>query len=264
MAIHTYWQTQSKDKPLWSDIAWSKPEQKSLAGRLGIIGGSKQIFIASAENYSTALSTGVGEARVILPDTLKKSIPPTMTEVIFGPSNPSGSLARDAKNDLRALAEWSTGVLMIGDSGKNSETAILYEEFASDYEGPLVITRDAIDLLRQASQTLVDRPNTMLVMSFAQTQKLFQAVYYPKMLTFSMQLAQAVEALHKFTITYPITIVTLHQDNVIIAHDGNITTTPWDNPMAIWRGSVATKAAAYWLWNPNRPLEAASTSLVAD
>ena len=264
MAIHTYWQTQKPPKPLWPDIAWSKPEQRSLAGKLGVVGGNKQSFIAVAESYSNALATGVGEARVLLPDALKKTIPTTMVDVVFGASNPSGSLARDAKNELRALGNWSQAVLMIGDAGKNSETAILYEEFTQDYSGQLTISRDAVDLLRPASKSLVERDNTMLVMSFAQTQKLFQEVYYPKMLAFSMQLAQAVEALHKFTITYPVTIATLHKDHLIVAAHGNVTTTPWQNAMAIWRGSVATKAAAYWLWNPSKPLEAVTTSLVAD
>lgn len=264
MKTHSYWQTQSSSKPLFPNIAWSKPEQRSLAGKLGIVGGNKQGFIAVAESYSTALSNGVGEARVLVPDSLKKSIPPTITDVVFAKSNPSGSLAQEAKHDLSALADWSSGILMIGDSGQNSETAILYEEFLSRYEGQLTISRDAIDLLRQASGVLVRRPKTMMVLSFAQAQKLFQTVYYPKMLTFSMQLAQAVEALHKFTITYPITLVTFHKDHLIIAHDGNVTTTPWENPMSIWRGVVATQAAVYWLWNPNKPLEAATASLHTD
>lgn len=262
MTIHTYWHKQTDNNPLFPDIAWSKPEQRSLAGRLGIVGGSKQGFIAVAESYSTALETGAGEARVLLPSDLKKSIPPTMTDVVFAASNPSGSLSREAKGELAALGDWASGILMIGDSGKNSETSILYEEFIGDYGGPLTITRDAIDLLRQASTSLVERPHTLLVMSFSQTQKLFQTVYYPKMITFNMQLAQAVEALHKFTVTYPVTIATLHKDHLIIAHGGEVTTTPWQNPMAIWRGSVATKAATFWLWNVNKPLETTTASLL--
>jgi hypothetical protein len=99
-------------------------------------------------------------------------------------------------------------------------------------------------------------------MSFAQLQKLFQAVYYPKVLTFSMQLTNLVEAIHKFTITYPCSITVLHQDQLLVASGGEVTSTPWDNPMAIWRGSVATRAAVYWLWNPSKILESVSTSLL--
>ena len=38
---------------------------------------------------------------------------------------------------------------MAGDAGRNSETAILYEDFLRDYEGPLTMTRDAVDLIKK-------------------------------------------------------------------------------------------------------------------
>lgn len=258
----SYWQTQTTTKPLFPDIEWAKPEQRSQAGRLGIVGGNKLGFAGVAEAYGRALSTGIGEARVLLPDALKKSIPPVITDTVFAASNPSGSLSKDAAPELRALAAWSTGILFVGDAGRNSETAILYEDFLRSYSGPITLTRDAVDLVKNSSQALVERPNTLLVMSFAQLQKLFQAVYYPKILTFSMQLAQLVDAVHKFTITYPITIAVLHKDHLVVAHDGQVTTTEWGNAMAIWRGSVATVAACYALWHPAKPLEAVTASLI--
>lgn len=256
-----YWHQQTDDKPLYPDIEWSKPEQRSQKGRLGIIGGNKLGFIAVAESYQTALQTGAGEVRVLLPDVLRKSIPPSMTDVVFAKNNPSGGLAADALNEMKALGEWSNGILLIGDSGKNSETAILYEHFVKDYHGPLTITRDAVDLLRNSSSELVDRENTLLVMSFAQLQKLFQAVYYPIVLTFSIQLTNLVEALHKFTVTYPVTIAVLHQEKMLVANGGEVTSTPFNQPMRIWRGETATKAAVYWLWNPSQPLESVTASL---
>lgn len=260
--MYPYWQKQTPDKPLFPDIEWSKPEQRSQAGRLGVVGGNKLGFMAVAESYSVALSAGVGEVRVLLPDVLKKTIPSVITDTVFAPTNPSGSLSKDASNDLLALGAWSTGILLIGDAGRNSETAILYENFLHDYTGPLTITRDAVDLIKNSNHTLVDRPDTLLIISFAQLQKLFQSVYYPKILTFSMQLQQLVEAVHKFTITYPITIAVLHKDHFVIAHNGVVVTTPWESPMMIWRGSVAARAASYWLWNPKMPLESVAASIL--
>ena len=257
-----YWQRQTDDKPLFPDIEWSKPEQRSARGRLGIIGGNKLGFAGVAESYSTALATGAGEVRVLLPDALRQSIPPTMTDVRFGATTPSGSLGKDALMEMQALAQWSTVLLLCGDAGRNSETAIAYSDLVRQYTGPLVITRDAVDLVKNDAEALANRPNTLLVVSFAQLQKLFQSVYYPKMLTFSMQLLQLVEAVHKFTITYPVTITVLHRDTLIVAHGGKVTTTTWQNPMAIWRGITAARAASYWLWTPNQPLEAVTASLV--
>jgi NAD(P)H-hydrate repair Nnr-like enzyme with NAD(P)H-hydrate dehydratase domain len=260
--MHDYWKQQQPTKPLFRDIEWSRPEQKTSRGRLGIIGGNKLGFAGVAESYSTALNTGAGEVRVLLPDCLRKSIPPSMTDVIFAPCNPSGSLSRDALPDLTALGTWASCLLLAGDAGRNSETAIAYSNLIRDYTGQLVITRDAVDLVKNDSEALVNRPNTTLIVSFAQLQKIFQAVYYPKMLTFSMQLLQLVEALHKFTVTYPVTIAVLHRDTLIVAHDGQVVTTKWETPLAIWRGITAARAATYLMWTPSQPLQAIATSLV--
>lgn len=260
--MHDYWKQQQPTKPLFPDIEWSKPEQKTSRGRLGIIGGNKLGFAGVAESYSTALNTGAGEVRVLLPDCLRKSIPASMTDVIFAPCNPSGSLSRDALPDLTALGTWASCLLLAGDAGRNSETAIAYSDLIRNYTGQLVITRDAVDLVKNDSEALVNRPNTTLIVSFAQLQKIFQAVYYPKMLTFSMQLLQLVEALHKFTVTYPVTIAVLHRDTLIVAHDGQVVTTKWETPLAIWRGITAARAATYLMWTPSQPLQAIATSLV--
>ena len=258
-----YWQRQTPEQPLFPDIEWSKPEQRSRAGKLGIIGGNKLGFAGVAEAYSTALASGVGEVRVLLPDVLKNTLPRTMNGVAYAPSNPSGGLAQEAINELRALGAWSDGLLLIGDAGRNSQTAIVYSQLLRDYQGPAIITRDAADLVRNDSAILAARQSTVLILSFAQLQKLFRTLYYPKILTFSMQLLQLVEALHKFTVTYPITITTLHQDTLVTASSGKVATMPWNDPMRIWRGTVAARASVYYIWNPSRPLESITTSLLS-
>lgn len=261
---HTYWKQQTASKPLYPDIEWSRPERRDQAGRLGIIGGNKLGFAGVATSYGTALETGAGDVRVLLPDALRGTVPRSITDTIYGASTPSGSLASDALTEMLALSEWAHGILLAGDAGRNSETAILYEKYISQYHGPLTITRDAIDLIKNTSQTVVDRPDTVLVASFAQVQKLFQSVYYPKMLSFSMQLMQLVDTLHKFTITYPVTIVTFHRERLIVAHGGTVVTHEFNDPMRIWRGVTAATLASYLLWTPSRPLEAIAASFIKD
>lgn len=257
-----YWHVQEPSKPLFPDVEWNKPEQRSLRGRLGIIGGNKLGFAGVAEAYTTVYSAGAGEVKVLLPDLLRKTIPPSITEAVFAPTNISGSLSREALGDMQALAAWGTGILLVGDAGRSSETTVVYDDFIASYSGWITLTRDAVDLVRRSAPIMVERPNTLYVLSFAQLQKLFQDVYYPKILTFSMQLAQLVENLHKFTLSYPVTILTLHQGQLVVAHDGIVVTQKWDNPMAIWRGQTAARAASYLLWHP-KPLEAIATSIAS-
>lgn len=257
-----YWQKQNPLKPLFPDIEWNKPEQRSHAGKLVIIGGHAQGFAAVGESYDTALKIGAGTVKVILPDSLKKNIPVQITDTLLLPSNPSGGFSKEAWAEIKASAAWADGILLPGDAGRNSETAILYEQLL-DEEIPLTITRDAIDLLKNSYSKLAERPNTLLVLSFAQIQKLFSSVYYPKILTFSMPLVQFIESIHKFTLTYPTTLMVLHNENLIVAQNGNVSSTPWTNTMDIWRGKTAARASTYWLWNKTKPFEAATTSLLA-
>ena len=258
---HTYWRRQLPGKPLFPELEWGKPERRDQSGKLLVVGGNKLGFAAVAEAYESALSTGVGQVKVLLPDCLKKSVPPTLTDVIFAACTPSGGLSKEGLPELAAASQWADSVLLVGDAGRNAETTLAYEEFIAHYQGPLTVTRDAIDLVRNNPHLLAERTETLLVVSFAQVQKLFSGLYYPKVLTFGMQLMQFVEALHKFTITYPCSIMTLHKDSLVIAHKGEVITQPWQEPMAIWRGSVATKAACYWLWHKDKPLESIAASV---
>jgi hypothetical protein len=260
-----YWQTQDQT-PLYKDLLWNKPEQKTLAGKLAIIGGNQLSFNAAAQNFAFAGKFGAGEVKALLPDALKKTLP-VAAGVAFAPSNQSGGFDKSAKPELLALGAWADTTVLVGDLGKNSDTAVVVEEFIGQQTGKLVVTRDSIDLVAHLPSLLLERPNTALLLSFAQLQKLFRNSYYPKILTFSLPLNAAVEALHKFTITYPVCVGTLHQDNFIAAYDGQVMTTELKNTkynqLSIWNGEVAVKLALYEVWNPNQWLAAAATSVLA-
>ncbi len=259
---YDFWLKQTSAKPLFPDIEWQRPQHKSLAGKLLIVGGNKLGFAAVAQAYGDAQAAGVGECRAILPDALKPVIDKFALDCVYVPTNPSGGMSREALPALIASAEWADAILLIGDAGRNSETAITLEGLIAKTTRPIIMTRDAVDLLRAGMAQILERSGTTLIVSLAQLQKIFQAVYYPKTILFSMQLATLVETLHKFTITYPVTIVVLHQNHLVVAHEGRVSTTPWDDAMMIWRGSVATKAGVYWLQNAGKPFEAITASLV--
>lgn len=260
--MHSYWQKQSSTKPLFPDVEWSRPEQRTQAGKLAIIGGNKLGFVAVNDAYQVAEALGAGKIRAILPDALRRAIPSNITQTQFIASNQSGGFSRLAIPEIVAVAQWADVCLLVGDTGRNSETAMTFESLLDRFNGNLVVTRDAVELLRPVANRLVERDQTTLVVSFAQLQKLFQSVYYPKILSFSMQLMHYVEALHKFTVTYPVTLVTFHQNQLIVAHGGNVITQEFDQPMQIWRGITATRACCYLLWNQTKPLEAIATSFL--
>ena len=154
--MHSYWLKQSSTKPLFPDIEWNRPEQRAHAGKLAIIGGNKLGFVAIRDAYEVANELGAGQIRAILPDVLKKTVPTSISDVLFLPSNPSGGFSREALPEFHAACAWADLCLLIGEAGRNSETAMAFESLL-DGNGHLVITRDAVDLLMPAMNRIVER-----------------------------------------------------------------------------------------------------------
>lgn len=260
---HTnWWHKQNFDKPLFPDMLWSRPENKNFAGKLLIIGGNLHGFNASAEAYGEALKAGIGVARVTLPSALSKTVSKIFPEAEFAPSTPSGSFAQQALGEIMTAAEWADGVLLAGDFGRNSETAILLEKFMKEYTGQLTFTKDAADYFAKSPQELLQRQNTTLVISLSQLQQIAMNARFTTPITFSMGLVQLVDTLHEFTSQHAVNIVTQHVDNFLVATNGQVSTTKLAS-QKVWRVHTAAHASTWWLQNPSKPFEALTTSLVA-
>jgi hypothetical protein len=260
--MQDYWQRQTADNPLFPDLLWSRPENKRLAGKLLIIGGNVQGFAAAAEAYNQASFAGVGTSRVILPDSLQKTVSRIFEAGEYVPSTPSGSLAKRALAEILDLSLWSDGVLIAGDLGRNSETAILLEQLLNKYSGQITITKDAVDYFTRSSKLITYRPNTTLVVSLAQLQKLAMSENYATAITFNMDLIRLAEALHDFTSIYPVNFIVKHLETIFVASNGRVSTTKLKEDMNIWRVKIAAGASVLWLQNPNKSFEALTSSLM--
>jgi len=258
----TYWQRQTPDKPLFPDLLWSRPENKRQAGKLLIVGGNLHGFAAPATAYSEALKAGIGTARVLLPDSLQKTVGRVLEAGEYAPSTPSGSFARSALAELMAMAGWADGVLLAGDFGRNSETAILLEQLLTKYGDQLTLTNDAVDYFAKTPDDLLKRPETTLVLSFSQLQQLATSAGFTSPFTFNMDLLRLVESLHEFTEKYPVAIITKHLQNIFVAVGGQVNTTKLTTDIDTWRVETAAHAAVWWLQNPGKTFEALMTSLV--
>lgn len=259
----SYWKQQDSKEPLFPNVLWSKPEQKAQAGSLGLIGGNSLGFLAVANAYQSALKTGVGEVKTVLPDVLKKTLG-SIEKASFAPSNPSGGLASGALESLIALANETDGLLFIGDAGKNNETQVLYETFLrqNQLNKPIVLARDAVDSTLGIMNEVVAKPEVLIIASFSQLQKIFRSTYYPIVLVHTMQTSKLVEALHKFTLTNPATIAVFHNDQFLVASQGEVVSTTFGQPTDIWQGILPAKIASWAIWNPTKLLEATITALL--
>lgn len=256
-----YWKKQ--ERPLFSDLEWNFPEQKQ--GSVSVVGGNVQNF-SSVNRASESLIRDfpIREVFSILPDSLRSKLPP-VPSLVYYPSTESGSF-RKSPEFLHSL-EKDDFNLLIGDFSKNSETAIAVSEAIKKTEKPTLLARDTIDLVLNDAADLVMKENLFFVGSMIQMQKLFRAVYYPKVLLLSMPILPVVEALHKFTISYPVTILTFHGGQILVANSGEVISTPLEktlySPIGLWSGDLATKIVAFNLFNPNKKLEATAAAILA-
>lgn len=257
----TYWHRQTGSQALFPDLLWSRPENKAQAGKLLIIGGNQYGFVAPSEAFRAAETAGAGTVRMILPDSLKQFVGPVFEAGSLAPSTASGSFSKAALDEWLDQSGWADGVLLAGDFGRNSETAMLIESFLAKYSGQVTITQDAANYMLTQPTEVLNRPNTALVIAMAQLQKIAVGADFAKAFTLGMDLMRLVELLHEFTVLYPISIIVKHNDQIAVSVNGQVSTTKAQQDMSIWRFKTAAAGAVWWLQNPAKPYEAITTGL---
>jgi hypothetical protein len=257
MMENTNWFKQAPEKPLFEDLLWSRPENRMHAGKLLVIGGNKHLVAAPGIAYSAAQKAGVGTCRVLLPDSTKRMISKIFPEAEFAPSTPSGSFARESLDHFLDLASWADGVLLAGDFGHNSETAILLESFALKYSGQLTIAQDAVDYFINKNSPLFERDNTLMVTSFGKLQKLAINNRPQPPIKHGMNMHQLVEVLQDWKTN----LITSHADMFVAAtKEGKVSTTkmPEDSN---WQVELAAYASVWWFQHPQKSFESLTTAI---
>lgn len=252
----------TKIEQVSTDLTWNLPEQPQ--GHLNIIGGN-------AKNFKSVIKTTefisqnyrIKTLNAVLPDALKKSLPP-LPNLVFLSSTDSGSFAKaeELENTLNA-ADFN---LVIGDLSKNSITGEALASACQNSAKPLLITRDAVDLLAEhATEETLMNPGLILMATVPQLAKLLRAIYYPKMILQSQSLVQMSEILHKFSLSYPVSVVTLHNEQILLVRSGKVTALPLEktnySPLAFWLGEPAAKITTLNMFNPNNFIDASISAL---
>ncbi len=255
----TYWDKSKKLMKTASELSWNFPEQKQ--GSLAILGGnsssfSKEIKIAE---YTSRTFPFLKSIKNIFPDSLKKQIP-ILENIDFFESTESGSFKRSG--EFYSSIENADFALYLGDFSKNSETALAISEIIKrNEEVPTLLTRDTVDLVANEADNFIDRENLTILASLVQLQNLFRTLYYPKVILLSQPLLPILETLHKFTISYPCTLITFHEGKIICANSGKIATVDLEqtdySPLSLWSGELATNISVFTMFNKNKPFESA-------
>jgi hypothetical protein len=75
-----------------------------------------------------------------------------------------------------------------------------------------------------------------------------------------MDLVYLIDALHEFSEQFPVNLIVKHHTSLIVASQGNITSTTLADERAMWRLKTAVHAAVWWLQHPQQPFAALATA----
>jgi hypothetical protein len=254
---NTFWFKQTTEEPLFPDLLWNRPENKLHAGKLLIIGGNSSGFRAPAAAYQYAVKAGIGTARILLPDSLRKTVGEMFLEIgEYAPSTPSGSFSYQSFAELLTHSNWADGVLLAGDFGRNSETAQLLEYYVNKFRGQITITSDALDYFLENPSLLQQRPQTLIVASPSQIQKLGMSAKVIRPFTSDLGLQNFAETLHEFAESGNAAFMTIHNNQAFIAAEQKISTTASKKTEL----QLASSASVWWLQNPSKTFASLTTS----
>lgn len=256
MMDSTTWLKQT-DRPIFEDLLWSRPQNQRLAGKLLIVGGHAHAFVAPAVAYKAALEADIGTVRVLLPDSTQKLLGKSFLEAEFAPSTLSGSFSRQALGLLLAGAGWADGVLLAGDFGHNSETAVLLDSFIGKHSGQITLAGDSVDYFSQASSTLLEREKSLIVTEFSQLQKLSKQNRPELALRHNMSLYELIKKLDEWVVVTRAMFMLHHEDQIVLSSHGKSSTTSAADVNIV---QLAAFAAVWWLQQPEKPFEALTSA----
>lgn len=259
----TYWLKQTQEKPLFPELLWSRPENKRSAGKLLIVGGNSHEFADLSNAYKTAIDAGVGSSRVLVPDSLRKTLERTLPDLDFLPSTKSGNFAQSGLSELLEHTEWAESVLFPGELGRNSETSILLEKFFNKTSIQAVLAKDAVDAVLKLPFYSESNNNIVLIVTIAQLQTLAKQLHHATAVTYGMNAMQLTDVLHKLSKKHKVKIVVSHSGNIFVAVGGKVSSTPVKTGIDDkWRVATGARTAVWWMQNPSKPFEALTTSVL--
>jgi ADP-dependent NAD(P)H-hydrate dehydratase / NAD(P)H-hydrate epimerase len=253
---------QHPTKPAFEELVWSKPVTKRSAGKLLIVGGNYNGISGPLNAYSYAEKAGIGVASVLLPSSLKSIAGKIIEQGDYAPSTPSGSFSKQALAELLDKANWADAVLLAGDLGRNSETAVLLESFLAKTPTMCVLTKDAVDYVVSTPAALnTSADKICLVCNLSQLQKYVKNSVKQPVITYEMTQPQLVAALKELSIGGK-TIVTKHHEYIYTAVDGDVSVTDAKEAAEeLWQLKTASHISVWLAQQPEKKFQAVTTAV---
>lgn len=256
------WLKQTVDKPLYDHLLWSRPENKHHSGRILVIGGSSNGFSKTVNSYEKLQSAGIGHVTILLPKSVQKLLGHISDDVIYCPSTDSGSFGSESFADMLEFANLNDGVFFPGELSNNSETLIVIEKLISGITKPIIVAEDSIDTVLHFDSDVIDRDNMVFIGPLDKIQKLLTKLKSDQAITSGIALNNLVELLQGFTTINKLAIATIHQDYILIAKGGMVTTTKIESIKSQAIDLLAYHITVWVIQNWNNIFEAMSCASI--
>ena len=256
--MNTDYHKQTATEPCFPEIIWSQPEQAARRGKLAIIGGNAHGVSTVMNAYAQSQEAGIGSVQVVLPDSLRSVTGKILEQGTYAPRNPSGGFSKQALATMLDTAQWADGVLFSGDIGKNSETVILLERFAQEYNRLIAYANDAAEDILKHPEVIKAQGKSALVLTIPQLQSYIKQLKLTRQVTHDIGLSQLIPLVKEVSQTSGTILVILTEQGIVAAYEGAVSFTET-------KEINSTKLAAYvsvWLiQQPEKPIEALTAGI---
>lgn len=245
------------NEPLFPKVLYNRPLRRSGAGRLLVVGGHTGELSLPTGIYQAAMTAGLGECTVVLPDVLAKFIggaPGTA----FAASTTSGSLDRDALGRILELSEDNDAIAFGASLSSNSNTAMLAERLVREAERPLVLFDEALPAIKHNVELVASKPQNVLILTMPEVFKLAGALGIAISIRPGGGLLNKVEIVASIAESIKATLA-VYSTEIIVASGAEISVTPINYHLATVPALMYGVLSTFWLQNQARPFEGLTT-----
>lgn len=236
----------------YRDILWSRPTRRT--GRILLAGGHRDGFSDLQKVFVGFDVAGAAECHLALPDKLSKLVG-NLEGITLVPSNPSGSIARDAVAELTYLANEADLICVGPDLSNNSETTLALQRVITETRAFVVIPSSSIEQLMNEAAEWRDRSDLMIFINQKQLFKLATKLAVDTTIPLNVTNEALLEIIKAVSADYKPILILATKDALIYAIDGEaqilkVEIHPDNN------GAITGLFGLFWLQNQGTPFDA--------
>ncbi len=231
-------------EPLYPKVLWNRPVAARSAGRLLVLSGHSSDLITPQTIHQAAVAAGIGDCRVVLPDKVRKLVG-DLPMASYVPSSPSGSLGRASLAAILDIATDYDVIAIGGGLSQNSETTMLVESLLAETDKPVILSDDALVLMKHQLKAIAQRPNSLILTDMVGLIKASGALGVPVTIRRDGGIMNKVEILRNYLAAGKASYVVVGTE-LIVGVENTVSVTPYQLDAAAIQGLATGVLGTFW------------------